>query len=255
MKNVIEVKRNVLDTNALLGADLSAKLTALGKADAVTAKAINAFKAYCVANEIHPNFFLSPRDKQGKVDPKTKSTATPAQYDAQLLSIARGMGKASEELFLTDPAALNEQIAELTKLVKGTKVTKAKKELTKQIETLKHIKASRSELLRKLSSGMRDKSRAVFTAYAADAKARALKAGKTTEEANKAAQETREALEKECGMSVNRKPTSAPKVSDGDWKKPSEALLAALQETETPPLLSNKEFNQLIALLNKVTSL
>lgn len=231
---------------------LASALVAVSAADAKAASATQALVQLCLEENRHPNFFLSPCDKQGR--PKTqlaKGQCSASQYDALLHCLALGMGNAPRgiavktyaELLAVNPTELAEEIKAKRALLKGAN-TRTKTAVSRQLETLEATKRARSDLKRKLSSKMRDISLALISAYTRQEK---ITSGV------EAANALRDRLKQECGFSVRKDGDSAGADAGagagagGGLKTALTKALHALQESEFPP----RNVNALVAELNK----
>ena len=242
-------KTLVASATATLNNDAqAAALTSLGRAVAAGENATKrATKAYADAN-IHPAFLVSPYDKQGNVNPKSLSKATPEQYDAQSLLFAAGFGACNKglavatnvELFNYDHAKARERLTIIKDAMKNTSDKAAKAKLSKEAETINATLTARNELKRKIGPKFRDLAQALITEYKRRAKAK---------DGSEAANELVKKLKAESFGSAKTTgdKDATPKDADKVMFQQLQNALNALQAAENPPA----NINKLVAELTK----
>lgn len=233
-------------------ADLFAKT---GRADSVATKAFEKLINQLLVEEKQPTWFLAPSNEL--------STSSIEEFAACQLAYCQGMPviKAKDvivntyaELFLLDVEGMKERAKELKAEMKAAKKDSVKRTLSREAEIIATTKNARNELLRKLSSMMRDNARKLITAYAVQAEHAALQMGKTRQEAKQARADKKAELDAASGFTAKKSQAKEPsdkKPSLEVIKQQAKNLANAIKAADESPLLP-RELEQLNKLLDKI---
>jgi hypothetical protein len=254
-------KTLIAEATATLGNDKQAlALQSVGRALKTTGNAkANAVKAYADAG-VHPSFMVSPNDKRGRLNPDSKSTATPEQYKAQGLLIAAGMSNAPKgllvetnaELFMYDIEAGQKRIANIKELSSNSGDKAKKKAWSIEAENIDATIKAGSVLKSKVSPELRSLADMLITEYKRREKAK---------NGSKAANELAAKLKEETGFKSSKvvANTEADKADKDDKKVAVQQCTNAYNALENVSHLdfadkkiTAKEYTTLQSLLSKL---